>query len=100
MQFLVICFIFLFLFPHETGGVCKCASAIWTLSCVGFFFLGRVAGITRTWTRSSDWTSVCGHGELMIHHGGKGGKSRMGFVCGVQGCKTLEGREGETCTPG
>lgn len=36
-SFLLFCFIFLFLFPHETGGVCKCASAIWTLSCVGFF---------------------------------------------------------------
>ena len=27
---------FFFLFPHKTGGVCKCASAIWTLSGVGF----------------------------------------------------------------
>lgn len=27
---------FIFLFPHKTGGVCKCASAIWTLSGVGF----------------------------------------------------------------
>lgn len=50
-----------FLFPHETGGVCKCASAIRTLSgVVAFLFIlvrcfwGRVAGITTTWTGSSN----------------------------------------------
>lgn len=42
---------FSFLIPHKTFGVCKCASAIWTLSGVGFFFCfvlfgGRVAGIS------------------------------------------------------
>lgn len=30
--FVIFCY---FLFPHKTGGVCKCASAIWTLSGVG-----------------------------------------------------------------
>lgn len=39
MQF-CFCFLFkfFFLFPRKTGGVCKCASAIWTLSGVGYFF--------------------------------------------------------------
>lgn len=31
----VFVFVFVFLFPHKKGGVCKCASAIWTLSGVG-----------------------------------------------------------------
>lgn len=65
---LFFCFIF-FLFPHETGGVCKCASAIRTLSGVVVFlflfilfrcFWGRVAGITTTWTGSSNWIFVVG----------------------------------------
>lgn len=35
--FLFFIFVLIFfLFPHKTGGVCKCASAIWTLSGVGF----------------------------------------------------------------
>lgn len=43
VQFYFCFFVFLhFLFPHKTGGVCKCASAIWTLSGVRviiiFFF--------------------------------------------------------------
>lgn len=39
MDFCGCSFVFFsFLFPHKTGGVCKCASAIWTLSGVGAFF--------------------------------------------------------------
>lgn len=42
MDFCGCSFVFFsFLFPHKTGGVCKCASAIWTLSGVGAFFLRK-----------------------------------------------------------
>lgn len=65
----ILLFYLFFLFPHETGGVCKCASAIRTLSGVVVFlflfilfrcFWGRVAGITTTWTGSSNWIFVVG----------------------------------------
>lgn len=90
-------FIFISFFPpHKTGGVCKCASAIWTLSGVFFFF-------EEEWQVSQEH----GHGPLtapfvwlrilrLDDQPAEAGKSRTGSVfveTGVQGCITLEGTE-------
>lgn len=90
-------FYFHFSFPHKTGGVCKCASAIWTLSGVLFFYSwGRVAGVTRPRTRAPNRTFSCVvvDPETWSTNGAEAGKSRMGSVVvfvvvvenGVQSC--------------
>lgn len=90
---------YLFLFPHETGGVCKCASAIRTLSGVVVFlfilvrcFWGRVAGITTTWTGSSNWICVVGPETWSAV---ERRQKNQGWGCfvenRVQGCKPWRG---------
>lgn len=75
----------------------------WVVLVIFFYyyfllFWGRVAGITRTRTRSSNWTFACGCGSwnAMINHGAEAGKIKDGLCFvenGVQGRRTLEGTE-------
>lgn len=92
-SFLFFCFFFFlaFLFPHKTGGVCKCASAIWTLSGVGVFW-GRVAGIITTWTRSSKWTFYLWSRVLRLDHqpwSGGGKNQGWALFCWTE-CRAAE----------
>lgn len=92
------CFSFfcLVLFPHKTGGVCKCASAIWTLSGVGLTKSCRHHNNTDKILQDQDFC-VCGRGSWnLINHGVEAWKIKDGLCFvenGVQGRITLEGTE-------
>lgn len=87
-------FCFLFLFPHKTGGVCKCASAIWTLSGVWVFFVEE-------WQASQHhmdkillldlcFVVVGPDDQLWSGGGGEKKKPRMGSVLWRTECRAAE----------
>lgn len=82
--FLFVCFSFFFSHIRRVG----IASALLPYGHWVVLVWGRVAGITTTWTRSSNWTVVCGRGSWdLINHGAEVWKSKIGSVLWRKECR-------------
>lgn len=84
------------------GEVCKCASAIWTLSGVGFW--GRLAWHHNNKDKilSLDLLHGPGSGVVTINHGAEAKNQRLARLCGEWSAGlslTLEGTERTMSTP-